>query len=145
LNRYPAPVRRKRCHIGPLVWEGKGSSTILGSRRCEIVEFEEAGLRVTSHSPGDVVVLELNGELDVASAGALDRWVSVVRPLTMPLTIDVTDLRFVDSSGLRAITAARRAAVEDTGAAVRLVGCSDMLRKVLIMSGLSEAFVGVDG
>jgi anti-sigma B factor antagonist len=107
--------------------------------------LEEAGLRVTSHSPGDVVVLELTGELDVASAEVLDRCVSTLRPLTAPLTIDVSDLRFVDSSGLRALTAARRVAIEDTGAAVRLVGCSDMLRKLLTMSGLSEAFLDVDG
>jgi anti-anti-sigma factor len=99
---------------------------------------------VTSHSPGDVVVLELAGELDVASAEVLDRCVSTLRPLTLPLTIDVSDLGFVDSSGLRSLTAARRAAVEDTGGAVRLVGCSDMLRKLLTMAGLSEAFVGVD-
>jgi anti-sigma B factor antagonist len=96
---------------------------------------------VTSHAPGDVVVLELKGELDVASAGALDRCVSTIRPLTTLLTIDVSDLGFVDSSGLRALTAARRAAVEDTGGAVRLVGCRDMLRKLLTMTGLSEAFV----
>jgi anti-anti-sigma factor len=99
---------------------------------------------VASRSPGDGVVVELAGELDVASAVVLDRCVSELRPMTMPLTMDVSDLRFVDSSGLRALTAARRAALEDTGAAVRLVGCSDMLRKLLTMSGLAEAFVGVD-
>ncbi len=110
-------------------------------RRCDIEDFEETGLRVGHHSSGDAVVIELVGELDLASAPVLDTCVDGVRPITAPLTIDVSALRFVDSSGLRALTAARRAAVEDVGGPVRLVGCGDMLRKLLAMSGLSEAFV----
>ena len=50
---------------------------------------------------------------------------------------------FVDSSGLRAMTAVRRAALEDTARPVTLVGCTPALRSLLELSGLATAFEGV--
>jgi anti-anti-sigma factor len=91
------------------------------------------------------LVLTVTGELDVASAGGLEDYVNELRPLSAPLAIDVSGVVFVDSSGLRALTRARRAAIEDTGEPVILVGCSEMLRKLLTVTGLLPAFAGLDG
>ena len=107
-------------------------------------EFDDEGLEVSQQSVDGSLMLRLTGELDVASADVLHSYVSTLRPLSSPLRLDVSRVSFVDSSGLRALLAARRAAVEDTGRPVMLVGPTDMLRKLLTMSGLATAFV-LDG
>ena len=71
-------------------------------------------------------------------------YVNELRPMSAPLAIDVSGVVFVDSSGLRALSRTRRAAIEDTGQTVTLVGCSDTLRKLLTVTGLSTAFAGLD-
>ena len=107
-------------------------------------EFDDEGLDVSQQSVDGSLMLRLTGELDVASAHVLHSYVSSLRPLSSPLGLDVSRVSFVDSSGVRALLAARRAAVEDTGRPVMLVGPTDMLRKLLTMSGLATAFV-LDG
>jgi anti-sigma B factor antagonist len=108
-----------------------------------VSEFKDRGLRVAHRTSDGALVLSLTGELDVASAAVLDACVSELRPMSMPLSIDVSGLVFVDSTGLRSLIAARRAAVDDAGGPVTLIGCTDMLRKLLAITGLSKAFDGV--
>ena len=107
-------------------------------------EFDVEGFEVSQQWVDGSLMLRLAGELDVASADVLRSHVSSLRPLSSPLRLDVSRVRFVDSSGLRALLAVRRAAVEDTGRPVMLVGPTDMLRKLLTISGLATAFV-LDG
>jgi anti-sigma B factor antagonist len=110
-----------------------------------VSEWNGAGLRVEHHASDGALVLKVTGELDLASAGELEARVNELRPMSAPLAIDVSGVVFVDSSGLRALTRARRAAIEDTGEPVILVGCSEMLRKLLTVTGLLPAFAGLDG
>jgi anti-anti-sigma factor len=112
--------------------------------RVEVSDLADPPFRVTDRSSATSTVLELTGELDVASAAVLENCVYERRPLTAKLTMDVSGLAFVDSSGRRALTTARHAAVDDVGEPVTLVGCTDMLRKPLRITGLSTAFVGAD-
>ena len=84
--------------------------------------------------------LVLVGDLDIASASLVESRVAAARPLGAPLIVDVSQLQFVDSSGLRALTAARHAAVQDTGEAVTLTGCREMLSRLLEMTGLRDSF-----
>lgn len=84
--------------------------------------------------------LVLRGDLDVATVPVLDDHVREIRPFRSPLSLDVSELLFVDSSGLRSLTAVRHAAIEDVGGPVRLVGCRESLRRLLEMTGLSDAF-----
>ena len=107
-------------------------------------ELDDEDLEVLQQSFDGSVILMLAGELDVASAHVLQTSVSSLRPLSSPLTLDVSRVSFVDSSGLHALVAARWAAVEDTGQPVTLVGPTDKLRKLLTMSGLATAFI-LDG
>ena len=104
-------------------------------------EFDDEGLEVSQQWVDGALMIRLTGELDVASEQVLHSYVSSLRPLSSRLRLDVSRVSFVDSSGLRALLAARRAAVEDTGHAVMLVGSTEMLRKLLTMSGLATAFV----
>jgi anti-sigma B factor antagonist len=103
-------------------------------------ELDYVPFRVTRDASDDGVVLQLSGELDVSSAPVLDEAVAEMRPITSPLTIDVAGLTFVDSAGLRALTALRRVAIEESGATVTLARCPESLRRLLALSGLADAF-----
>ena len=103
-------------------------------------ELDYVPFRATSDASDGAVQLELSGELDVSSAPVLDEIVAKMRPIASPLTIDVAGLTFVDSAGLRALTALRRTAIEESGAPVTLARCPDALRRLLTLSGLADAF-----
>ena len=84
--------------------------------------------------------MALRGDLDIATARTLEAEVTARRPFRSPLVLDVAQLTFVDSSGLRSLTAVRRAAVEDVAQPVTLVGCRPNLRTLLELTGLEDAF-----
>jgi anti-anti-sigma factor len=84
--------------------------------------------------------LTLKGDLDLSSAPQLEARLAALRPLWRPLTMEVSDLSFVDSVGLRSLILASRAAIEDYGGPVKLVGCRNALGKLLEITGVSDAF-----
>lgn len=104
---------------------------------------DEVELEVSVDVSDGATRLVLTGDLDISSAPLLEARLAEVRPLRAPLVVDVSELLFVDSSGLRALTAARHAAVEDVGLPVTLVGCRDTLRRLLEMTGLDQSFEGL--
>ena len=95
---------------------------------------------VAVESSAASVLLVLRGDLDITTAPVLDDQVRAIRPFRSPLSLDVSELSFVDSTGLRSLTALRHAAIEDVGGPVTLVGCREALRKLLEITGLSDAF-----
>ena len=95
---------------------------------------------VTVESSPASIRLVLRGDLDITTVSVLDDQVRAIRPFRSPLSLDVSELAFVDSSGLRSLTAVRHAAVEDVGGPVRLVGCREPLHRLLEITGLSDAF-----
>jgi anti-anti-sigma factor len=77
-------------------------------------------------------IFALRGELDIASCGELaERLTGAPGSL---LVVDLCELTFLDSSGLGAIHAARRAAIENGG---NLVVCrpTPMVHRVLEITG----------
>jgi anti-sigma B factor antagonist len=104
------------------------------------VVADDAVFEVAVESSAASIRLVLRGDLDITTAPVLDGRVQAIRPFRSPLSLDVSELSFVDSSGLRSLTAIRHAAVEDVGGPVRLVGCREALRKLLEITGLSDAF-----
>jgi anti-sigma B factor antagonist len=94
-------------------------------------------LRVGHESTEYSLVISLVGDLDHRSAPLLDLYVRELRPLDRPVTLDVAGVGFVDSAGLSALLAARRAAIEDVDETVRIVGCGAGLRQLLQVTGLS--------
>jgi anti-sigma B factor antagonist len=104
---------------------------------------DEGLLEVAVESSAASIRLVLRGDLDISTAPILDDRVRTIRPLRQPLVLDVSELLFIDSTGLRSLTSVRRSAIEDVGAPVTLVGCREPLRKLLEMTGLSGAFDGL--
>ncbi|MET8145728.1 STAS domain-containing protein [Sphaerisporangium sp. NPDC005288] len=87
-----------------------------------------------------VVLLALAGELDLATADIL---VASAKDLIgrghAHLALDVTDLRFCDSTGLEAMIAASERTA-GAGGSLRLVGVRGILQRVLEVTRLEHPF-----
>jgi anti-sigma B factor antagonist len=109
---------------------GEGGS-LAAPFRCDITE------------DGDGVVAVVQGELDLASAPEFTRRIQQV--LTGPpasLTLDLTALTFIDSSGLGALCRIQEDAVAQE-TVLQLTGVPHHARRVLEITGLTGLF-GLD-
>jgi anti-anti-sigma factor len=79
--------------------------------------------------------LRIEGEVDLANAGDLE---AALREAIQdgPITVDLTDLTFIDSSGLHAIL--RVATSMDGQGPIRLQGVSGHVMNVLRIVGLTD-------
>ena len=85
----------------------------------------------------------LRGELDVAAVARCDAaFAAVLDGDVFSLAVDLTDLTFCDSSGLRSL-ARGTDRCEDRGIEVRLLRPSQVVQRALRLSGL-DAFLGID-
>ena len=95
-------------------------------------------------------VLRLRGELDMDAAGRLGEAIEDVHAQAVPvLLLDLSELEFIDSSGLRELVVASRRQ-QELGGRVELHAPSDPIRRVLEIVGLdqiltiSESPLGLD-
>lgn len=93
----------------------------------------------------DQVEIELRGEIDVDVSEALrEQVLQAVRDAAgRPVVIDMTDVTFIDSSGLSALLAGLRLA-RGHGGAIRLVHVGPQIRRIFDVTGLDQQF-GLDG
>ena len=95
-------------------------------------------LRVDVHQGEDRVVLGLHGELDLLGAPMLEEEIAKAEadaPTTMVL--DLRDLQFVDSAGLRVILAAHERARRE-GKEFALTQGSEQVQRLFTIAGVSE-------
>lgn len=93
---------------------------------------------VTIEERGELAHVHLHGELDISTAPRLEehlRRIEADRPAT--LLIDLSDLDFMDSTGLRLVLAADGRA-RDAGRRVVLVQGNPMVQRVLRITRLDE-------
>src|SRR3954471_2402953 len=89
---------------------------------------------------GDAAVVVPTGELDLATAPALEA--SLSRAFTDPaerVVLDLRELEFIDSSGLRTLLTARRQA-DDAGKSFSLVAGHRGLERTLEIAGVHKVF-----
>jgi anti-sigma B factor antagonist len=87
-----------------------------------------------------VATVELEGELDIASAPVLDATLAdVERGGESTLTLDLARVRFMDSTGLRALLSARRRA-ESAGRRLLLANLSPDVERVMDVTGVRTIF-----
>jgi anti-anti-sigma factor len=83
--------------------------------------------------------LVVAGDLDIATADVLDTAISEMRSAgVVDVTVDVTDVAFVDSLGLRVLLRSR------TEGAVTLRGASSDLQRLLQLVGIKGRFSFID-
>lgn len=88
----------------------------------------------THHEPGGVL-LELTGELDIATAGQLASCTSVELPPGGLLRVDLGGLDFIDLTGLRAVLAAHTA-TQARGCRLRVCRPRPLTRRMFAITGL---------
>jgi anti-anti-sigma factor len=88
------------------------------------------------------LVIAVRGELDLATAPMLrDAFASADREDEAVAVVDLTEVGFLDSSGLRVLAQCQRMlAGPDGGAALRLVVATDAVRRVFDVTGLRSFF-----
>jgi anti-anti-sigma factor len=92
--------------------------------------------RARAERRGDATVIVAEGELDLVGAPLL---IEAVPPGPEPLVIDLGSVAFMDSSGLRALLAARQTCLE-SGRPFALARPSDAVRRVLELVDLEREF-----
>ena len=96
------------------------------------------GFHVRTESGGGVTVLRLVGELDVATAVELRRAVAgALEQLPSILTLDISGLSFVDSTGIGVLVGASRRAHE-IGASFILLSPTRPVQKALHLTGVDQ-------
>jgi anti-sigma B factor antagonist len=101
-------------------------------------------LTVTSERDGDGARVLFQGELDIAGAPEAEKAIRAVeddRPAS--LTIDLSGLTFMDSTGLRLVVAADRRAREN-GRTLRIVRGPAAVQRVFELTGLEGKLPIVD-
>jgi anti-sigma B factor antagonist len=83
-------------------------------------------------------VVRLRGELDVATAPDLERAFLRLRPTRQHVVLDLAELRFMDSTGLRILLKAQRAAAEG-GWQLTLRSVPPNIRRLLELAGVRDA------
>jgi anti-anti-sigma factor len=85
------------------------------------------------------IVVRLEGELDAATAGQLERSLTTLSPPPDVLVLDLHGLRFVDSLGLNMLYRAREWA-RSHGAAVRVVRAPVHVQRLIALAALDGTF-----
>ncbi|MDO8683205.1 MAG: anti-sigma factor antagonist [Armatimonadota bacterium] len=98
------------------------------------------GLDISVNDSAPIPTIKLSGEVDFHSASAIREAVSeLLRKRKYNLTIDVSHLEFIDSSGLSALLDAAKAA-KAQGGDVKLLSPGAQLIHVLTISGFAPYF-----
>jgi anti-sigma B factor antagonist len=96
-------------------------------------------LSVTRQATSDVVVVAVDGEVDVYAAPALRDGLTELLQNGSSVVVDLSEVGFLDSTGLGALVAARTAAAEQ-GAALPLVCTHQRILKLFTITGLDGVF-----
>jgi anti-anti-sigma factor len=104
-------------------------------------EAIENPLIVRKAVEGDQTFVEVTGEVDAASADILRNAIFEVIDSGQPrVIVDMTDVSFMDSSGLRVLIAGYKAA-EQAGGALIVRNPSDVVTRLLEITGQLDRFV----
>lgn len=97
-------------------------------------------LSVSRQSVGGYPVVAVSGEVDVYSAPALkDSLTELLQSGVSTVIVDLSDVAFLDSTGLGALVEARSATTE-AGGALPLVCSQERILKLFAITGLDGVF-----
>jgi anti-anti-sigma factor len=97
-------------------------------------------LSLTTKRNGSRAIVHVKGDLDAFSAPSLEAEVAnLVEGSTSDVVLDLSSTGFLDSSGLRALLVAERAAL-DHGGQLTLRAPSEPVQRLLEITGLAEHF-----
>lgn len=102
-------------------------------------------LELSTRSLGDRALVTVVGEVDLETASQLgDCALAALRDLSPHLVIDLTQVGFMDSTGLKVLLGVQRRA-ELAHGSLCIVGTGRSVRKVFALTGLDQTFALYDG
>lgn len=93
-------------------------------------------MEIKKVSEGTALTIYINGRLDAVTAFQLDKELNASLNGIEDLTIDLADLEYISSAGLRMLLKAQKRM--DKQGAMKIRNIKDNVREVLDMSGFSE-------
>jgi len=103
-------------------------------------EVTQVDVSDTRTPEGSIPVVAVSGEVDVYSAPALkDQFAELVRAGASTLVVDLTEVAFLDSTGLGALVEAR-ALTGDAGGSLPIVCTQERILKLFTITGLDGVF-----
>lgn len=87
----------------------------------------------------DTVQVHVAGEIDLSSSDELRQWIVAAIPSATvdEIDVDLADVTFLDSTGIRALVLAQRAA-SDKGVTMRVSGARGRVESVLKITGVYD-------
>jgi anti-anti-sigma factor len=89
----------------------------------------------TEELPGGITKVILDGRLDIEGAAAVDLPMNVIAGSRKAVLVDLRNVSFLGSMGLRALVAPARA-IKSRGGKIVLFGPNELVEKVLKTSGI---------
>lgn len=97
-------------------------------------------LTVSVRREGDSAVVQVGGELDLASSAQLEQALQLAwRAQPEQVVVELDELRFIDMAGLRVLLGAQQRAEQEDGRLV-LAGVREPVRRVLTLAQISDLF-----
>ena len=97
-------------------------------------------LELSNQTYGDTCVVHVTGEIDLATAPALRRYLDEqIAKGCRELVVDIEGVTLLDSTGL-GVLVGRRKVMRANGNEMRVVGARDRVLKVLVITGLDRVF-----
>jgi anti-anti-sigma factor len=94
-------------------------------------------LRIDVRHEADRVIVSLDGELDMANASLLQSTIEEAELEGTAVVLDLQQLQFIDSTGLRIILATRERCRE-LGREFAVTRSSDQVQRLLSVTGVAE-------
>ena len=99
--------------------------------------MSEGSFRVDVRHEGDAVVVALSGELDLAGERQLEAAIESAQSSGAPLTVDLSALKFIASSGLRVLVKLHNRATSE-GFDYRLIPGPPQVHRTFALCGLDR-------
>lgn len=102
-----------------------------------------AEFEIKEHREGQAIRVVIKGELDIANEPALRAHLEALKPHDGPLTIDLRNLTFIDSSGARLLVETDAFARKD-GWGLTVIPGPPIVHRVLELTGLTKTLTFAD-
>lgn len=104
------------------------------------VSYDELSIDIKTEHDGDALVFRLRGSLDIATSPSVRAALSEAADEGKhDIIVDLTELQFIDSTGLGALIGGHRRAVEN-GGRLSLVARAGAILRLLNITGLIRVF-----
>jgi anti-anti-sigma factor len=100
-------------------------------------DMDETVFRVRTRPENGVMTVALSGELDLAGVAELQQAIEHARALGERLVVDLSDLEFIDSSGLRVLVGLHNAA-ETQGFDYSILPGPPVVQRAFALCGLDR-------